>query len=260
MRRGFLYILTLCFLNMMATSCEGILSGIYDEPDDSNVTTVRGQLYVNATSWRDWYYIDFDSLQALAAADDSVGLQRAQTTFTAYPIPTEETEGSDSAGIYTYWFDVWNRGLAVNELREYKHTARQPEPEHWSIAVHRQEARTNGGAVLKTQYASMSELPETSEPFHNMDFTADEWSENDVWVDQSRMLTSLIGCQGIKINRVLSSWLTVNIPPIPPTYSTDSHVYIIRFSNGKYAAVQLENYLNSEGVKCWLTINYKYPY
>ena len=26
------------------------------------------------------------------------------------------------------------------------------------------------------------------------------------------------------------------------------------------AAVQLENYMNKDGTKCWLTINYKYPY
>lgn len=260
MKHGIALFFTICCIAALATSCEGILSGIYDEPAGQKAVTVRGQLYVDATSWRDWYYIDFDSLQALAADSDSISLQRAQTHFTPYPIPMEETEGNDSSGIYTYWFDVWNKGLAVNELREYKHTATQPEPPHWSIAVHRQEARTNGGAVLETQYTSMNDLPETSEPFHDMEFTPDEWSENDVWVDQSRMLTSLIGCQGIRINRLLSSWLVVNIPPIPPSYTSNNHVFIIRLNNGKYAAVQLENYLNAEGQKCWLTINYKYPY
>lgn len=252
-----------CLLSLLA-SCEGMFSGIYDEPDDNAaVKTSKGQLYVDATSWTDWYYIDFDSLQMLAADSDSAALERAQTHFTAYPIPVKEgdgTTGNDSSGIYTYWFDVFNKGLSVYELRSFQHTGGQPEPEHWSIAVHRQEVRTNGGEVLKTSYTSMDQLPETSEEFHNMEFTPDEWSERDVWTDNSRMLTQLIGCQGIKINKVLSSWITVHIPPIPPSYTSDSHVFIIRFPNGKYAAVQLQDYVNDQGVRCWLTINYRYPF
>ena len=37
-------------------------------------------------------------------------------------------------------------------------------------------------------------------------------------------------------------------------------VSIFRLKNGKYAALQLVNYMNARGTKCWLTINYKYPY
>ena len=88
----------------------------------------------------------------------------------------------------------------------------------------------------------------------------DEWTQNEVWVDQSKMLQSLIGCQGIKINRVLSSWLRLDIPPMPPAFSIDTHVFLIRFANAKVAAVQLQNYMSADGTKCWLTINYKYPY
>ena len=106
----------------------------------------------------------------------------------------------------------------------------------------------------------MDQLPKQSSDFSGGDFKPDEWSETDVWVDQSRMLQSLVGNQGIKINKVLSSWLTVNIPPIPPDFTSNNHVFLIRFKDGHYAAVQLENYMNSEGTKCWLTINYKYPY
>ena len=47
---------------------------------------------------------------------------------------------------------------------------------------------------------------------------------------------------------------------MPPDFRHNSHVLLISFTNTKVAAVQLENYMNAEGTKCWLTINYKYPY
>ncbi len=34
----------------------------------------------------------------------------------------------------------------------------------------------------------MDQLPETSEAFHNKQFTEDEWSENEVWDSQEQML------------------------------------------------------------------------
>ena len=46
---------------------------------------MQGQLFVNATSWKDWYYVDFDSLQQYVERKDTAGLREAQTVFTAYP-------------------------------------------------------------------------------------------------------------------------------------------------------------------------------
>ena len=135
-----------------------------------------------------------------------------------------------------------------------------PEPAHWSIAVHRNNVRTNNAAVIETSYTSIDQLPEQSADFSGSDMKADEWDDADVWVDQTQMIQGIVGCQGIKINKVLSSWLTISLPPIPPAFTSNSHVFLIRFSNGKYAAVQLENYMNAAGTKCWLTINYRYPY
>ena len=52
----------------------------------------------------------------------------------------------------------------------------------------------------------------------------------------------------------------MKIPPMPPAFSLNNHVFILRLKDGTYAALQLENYQSSTGKKCWLTINYKYPY
>ena len=98
-------ILAGCAIMMMVTACNGIFEDIYDEvPATANVTT-EGQLLVNAASWKDWYYVDFDSLQMYIERKDTAGLLKAQTNFTHYAIPTSLTSGSGDGktGMYTYW-------------------------------------------------------------------------------------------------------------------------------------------------------------
>ena len=126
--------------------------------------------------------------------------------------------------------------------------------------MHRNNVRTNGGAAYETSYTSMSELPESSEAFADATFTPDTWNELDVWTIREQMLQGFVGNQGIQVNPVLSSWLKLEIPPVPPAFTLNNHVFIVRFDDGTYAAIQLENYQNAAGVKCCLTINYKYPY
>ena len=228
---------------LLLAGCEGILDGIYDDPQP--IVAREGQVVVDASDWGTWHYIDFnrpDSIQS-------------------HPIPTTLTGETDGkSGQYLYWFDVWGEGIRKNEFREFTPCDAQCDPEEWAIAVHRNNVRTNGGEVLETSYSSMDELPETSEPFRNMRFTPDEWSENEVWDSQEQMLLCLVPSQGINVNKVLSSWLTMDIPPMPPAFSHNPHVFILRLKDGAYAALQLANYVSPSGVKCYLTINYKYPY
>lgn len=248
-------------ITIFLVSCNGVFSGIYD--DISEQTTIgEGQLYVDATSWRDWYYVDFDSLQQLVEQGKHQELVKAQTTFMPYPIPIVSSSASSESntGIYTYWFDVFGKGISNNEKRAFTPTTSQPEPSSWTLSFHRNNVRTNGGAVLETHYTSFDQLPPNSSEFTGATFSKDEWSETEVWADQSQMFQSLVGCQGININKVLSSWLRLDIPPMPPLFTLNSHVFILRLQNGRYAAIQLQNYMNTEGTKCWLTINYKYPY
>lgn len=247
----------MCALSL--TACNGILSDIYDEPQNE-VIAAKGQIVVDATSWADWYYIDLKQLHNLTETGDETALQKAQTEHEAWPIPmTLSGESDGRSGQYLYWFDVLGAGIDHNEKRGFTPCDAQPEPEEWSFAIHRNNVRTNGGAVLKTQYTSMNELPESSDAFKNMTFTADEWSENVVWDSQEQMLIGLVPSQGINVNEVLSSWLTFKFN-IPPDYIPDSHVFILRLADGTCAALQLVNYLSPTGKKCWLTINYRYPY
>jgi hypothetical protein len=251
MRHKFLTLSTLTLLLSSLSACHGILDDIYDDPSN-DVTLKEGQLYVDASSWTEWYYID---------------LLDTNKEWVSMSIPTEKLPTlspqpsalNPQPGIYTYWYDVFGAGLSNHEFQSFTPTAEQPEPEKWHIAVHRNNVRTNGGAVYETTYTSMKSLPESSEAFADATFTEDEWNELDVWTIQKQMLNGLIGNQGIAINPVLSRWLSVEFPP-PPNFKLNNHVFIVRFNDGTYAAVQLENYQSPAGVKCCLTINYKYPY
>ena len=256
---------------LMLTACNGVFDDIYDQPQE--IVPAKGQIVMDATSWSDWYYVDLLELQRLTEAGDEAALQKAQTEFTAYPIPFEATGEKDESeaghaaatagkksGQYMYWFDVFGAGVEKNEFTHFTPTAAQTEPASWSIAIHRNNVRTNGGAVLETTYTSMNELPESSDVFKNMKFTEDEWSENQVWDSQEQMLLCYVPSQGIEVNKVLSSWLKMEIPPMPPSFTLNNHVFILRLKDDTYAALQLENYLSPTGQKCYLTINYRYPY
>ena len=252
MRHKFLTLSTLTLLLSSLSACHGILDDIYDDPSN-DVTLKEGQLYVDASSWTEWYYID---------------LLDTNKEWVSMSIPTEELPTlspqpstlNPQPGIYTYWYDVFGAGLSNHEFQSFTPTAEQPEPEKWHIAVHRNNVRTNGGAAHETSYTSMSELPESSEAFADATFTPDTWNELDVWTIREQMLQGFVGNQGIRVNPVLSSWLKLEIPPVPPAFTLNNHVFIVRFDDDTYAAIQLENYQNAAGVKCCLTINYKYPY
>lgn len=271
---------------MMLTACNGLFDDIYDKPQE--IVPAKGQIVMDATSWTDWYYVDLNQLHQLTVEGNEEALLKAQTEFKAYPIPmkatgervdkpTTEGEGSDSGenssngasstitqgkkpGQYMYWFDVFGAGIKSNTFSHFTPTAEQTAPEEWTIAIHRNNVRTNGGAVLETTCTSMDQLPESSEAFRNMTFKEDEWTENEVWDSQEQMLLGYVPSQGIAVNRVLSSWLSMEIPPMPPSFSMNNHVFVLRLKDGSYAALQLENYLAPNGTKCYLTINYKYPY
>lgn len=247
---------------MTLMSCHGILDDIYDNPDDDGGVG-ENTLVVDASSWTDWWYVDFSKVKN-GGVDDATGLQQGVAKVSipldakGDVLEAEPVEGV--SGIYTRWYDVFGEGLSRNEFRSFYPTEPQTDVDDWDIAVHRDNVRTNGGAVYETQLTSMDDLPASSESFADAAFVEDEWNATDVWTVQDRMLQGLIGSQGIKLNPVLSSWLSVSIPPIPPSFTHNNHVFVVRFKDGTYAALQLADYQSTKGVKCYLTIKYIYPY
>lgn len=242
------------------SSCNGIFGSVYDEPREDDAVTVAGRLYVDASDWGAWYYIDLKAANDATADDASFN---PSSLWQRFEIPLTETEqpetGARIPGIYTYWYDVFGEGISKYEPRGFYPTARQPEPENWSFAVHRNNVRTNSAEVARTEFHSFDELPEGDEWIDRLSFEKDEWNEKDVWAIQNKMLLGLIGNQGIEINNTLSSWLMIDIPPMPPAFTHSDNVFVVRFADDTLAALQLGNYQDAVGKKCCLTINYMYP-
>lgn len=101
---------------IMLTACNGIFDDIYDQPKE--IVPAKGQMVINATSWTDWYYVDLNELHQLTINGDEEALLKAQTEFTAYPIPMEPTGDKvttpvtdKKTGQYMYWFDVFGAGI-----------------------------------------------------------------------------------------------------------------------------------------------------
>ena len=86
---------------VVLTGCEGVFGGIYDEPDNSGEVTVNGTLYVDASDWAQWHYLDLHQLADSVAADSTYNTSQAWRTF---DIPTEPIAApvpGDRNGIYT---------------------------------------------------------------------------------------------------------------------------------------------------------------
>ncbi|MGM9870988.1 MAG: HmuY family protein [Muribaculaceae bacterium] len=254
------YLKKICLpaLATLCTACNGIFGGVYDEPQLQPDTTVSGELYIDASDWQQWHYIDLRAVAAASAANPGYNPSSAWVTM---PVPTEELSGSQTGdcGIYTYWYDVLGQGISVREFRSKYPTLCQNEPDVWTIAVHRNNVRTNGASVAETDFKNIEDVPEDTDFLASLNFVSDTWSESEVWVIPDKMLLGLIGNQGIDINPVLSRWLTINIPPLPPSFTLNDNVFVIKCDDGTYGALQLVNYQSPTGLKCCLTIKYKYP-
>ena len=247
---------------VLLSGCEGILNGVYDEPVAETRATTEGHLYIDASDWQEWHYINLKAVAQRVSVDTDFNTSSLWETIKIPALGTSE-ESSDvckeKAGLYTYWYDVFGLGISNSEFLGFTPTESQPEPEQWTFAVHRNNVRTNGCLVAETEFTSLSQLPADSDWISSLVFTPDEWSQTEVWAVQERMLNGIIGNQGIYINRVLSGWLKMVIPPMPPLYEINRHVFILRLTDGTFAAIQLDDYMNSSGTKCCLSIKYKYP-
>lgn len=248
---------TIAAVGMLPAACNGIFDSVYDDPiPDEDKVTAAGQLYIDASNWSEWHYIDLHELARQSAEDPEFN---PNTLWDSRAIPTTPIDESTRNGIYTYWYDVFGDGISSFEFQSFTPTKEQPAPDSWTFAIHRDNVRTNGCSVAQTTFTNIEELPEGTDFIATLEFHGDTWNETDVWVDQSHMLSGLIGNQGIEINTTLSGWLKVDIPPIPPAFTLNNRVFIIALPDGSYGALQLENYQSSTGTKCCLTINYRYP-
>lgn len=86
----------------MLTSCNGILNGIYDEPD-SDVKNIgftnEGEIYIDATSYTHWIYIDFSEKSTVKLSYDEEAPQNWDIAVHRYDVKTNGAEVIETSAV-----------------------------------------------------------------------------------------------------------------------------------------------------------------
>lgn len=154
---------------------------------------------------------------------------------------------------YTEWhyIDLHNKEVTTKSVEE-------PSPTNWDFAIHRYDAKTNGGAVAESNTTDIMAVPKIS-TIHKESFVTDVWTTDKITIDMSQMMDGVILYAEDFYNPCLSEWLDVDTSTMPPIYTLSDKVYILRLSDGSYAALRLANFMNDAAVKGFMTIDYLYP-
>ena len=135
-------------------------------------------------------------------------------------------------------------------------------PTDWTIALHRYDVKTNSGSAFRTSYTSLSEVKTAADkgtfpmPAEE-DFAKDESSK--ITIDMSHMMDGYIDYADANINKVLCKWLNVDTSSMPPVYTMDSNVYLVRTSTGDVYAIQFTGYSNpyQSNTKGYISFEYE---
>ncbi len=163
-------------------------------------------------------------------------------------MPSGDTKDNSYTNVdatsYTTWVYL-NLADGSQTTLAYDNTA--DTPANWTIAMHRYDIKTNSGSAYRTSYTSLDEvktaakkgtfpMPDTSE------FAQDEPSK--ITIDMSHMMDGHIDYADANINKVIGKWLNVDTSSMPPTYTMDGNVYLVRTKDGDVYAVQFTGYSN----------------
>lgn len=205
-------LLPVATLILSLSACNGVFSGIYDEPTidneygfiSNNADNNTGRIYIDATDYTEWHYIDLHNKSVAATAIDGTA------------------------------------------------------PENWDFAIHRYDTKTHDGAVWESSTGDFYSLPDIKAlPFEA--FIKDEWTTDRITTDMSQMMDGIIIYAEDYYNSCLSRWLDVDTSTMPPIYTLSGKVYVLRLSDGTYAALRLTDFMNDAAIKGFMTIDYLYP-
>lgn len=209
-------------IGIIFSSCDGMFEGIYDEP----VAEQQSEF-------------GFKNTTMIPATEGMPAYSRGWL----YVKTAEYTE-------WTYiHFDSKTFGSAdVHE--EYDGD--------WDIAIHRYEVKTNGGKVRKTDYSDFNTMLNKTH-LEPGEYKEDVWTTDKVAIDLSGILDFDVKFLETYCSTEID-WVEVIYPPYPPTYKNHDKIFIIKLNNGNRIGIRLENYVNNNGVKAYLTLEYIYPF
>ena len=154
---------------------------------------------------------------------------------------------------YTEWHYVDLKGKRVTTS-----AVDAAPPGTWDFAVHRYDAKTNGGMTWESAVSAFDALP-APESVSQKQWVADEWTTDRITVDMSQMMDGIILYAEDYWNPCLSRWLDVDTSTMPPIYTLSGKVYLLRLADGSFAALRLRNFMNDAAIKGFMTIDYLYP-
>lgn len=154
---------------------------------------------------------------------------------------------------YTEWhyIDLHNKEVITKDVNDTP-------PTTWDFAIHRYDAKTNKGYVAECTAADFNSLPAVGS-ISNALFIADEWTTDKITTDMSQMMDGIIIYAEDYYNPCLSKWLHVDTSVMPPIYTLSGRIYLLRLSDGTYAALRLTNFMDDSAMKGFMTIDYLYP-
>lgn len=109
------------------SSCEGIFESIYDDPEKedkeefgfihTDTDSNRGTIYINASDYKEWHYIDFDSRTVQTIAIDSVSTVPEKWDFAIHRYDTKTNQGEVKETKFLHLNDCENK--FVEDEQEY---------------------------------------------------------------------------------------------------------------------------------------------
>lgn len=163
---------------------------------------------------------------------------------------------SINATSYTRWTYINFHDLSIDSTEITKD---MQEPIDWDIAIHRYDAKTNGGEVIETGFTGFDILKASGKRPEGT-YVSDEWTTSKIAIDMLGMMEGNIIYAESYYNKELSKWLNVDISNMPPNYSMSNKVYILKLKDNTYAALRLRNFMNASRIKGYMTIEYIYPF
>lgn len=136
----------------LLSACNGILEGIYDEPDNENNTGFEneGEIFIDATSYTQWVYIDFSEQSTVTLGYDEDAPQNWDIAVHRYDVKTNgakvvETNYSDFDEAITATIDeaelvsdIWTTNQIVIDMSTmmdgylgYTESSYNPELSKW---------------------------------------------------------------------------------------------------------------------------------
>lgn len=151
---------------------------------------------------------------------------------------------------WKYFSFATGRQIPAAEVGDYETSKTKT---NWDIAIHRGDIRTNSGlsgsgngGALKANGTKLDDVRTIPTTGYTTDVEAQIMIEmgEDGYRTQSR-------------NTVLADWYKSE--GMPPTYTVNDYVYIVKTADGKYATVKFSDYTNDAGAGGHVSFSYKYP-